>query len=229
VWPLAEWASSRMSEARLRGGRLRDVRLPTASPEGKPLTTTLKAFTTKLSVMAMSGPPVDRARCAPMGKAASRRPKQARIVEPRGRDGCAKAEGADPELEARSAPLHGGRTPDAGVEPPEDGWASLCFLMATRARELFGEAIVLDDFEAARAQDRRFCAACLGRAGLESLPSAAQCSLSWQDALVERAGSALLDGRRRDARLRPVAADPPAPSAALSSSLSCLCLCMFLR
>jgi hypothetical protein len=29
--------------------------------------------------------------------------------------------------------------------------------MATRARELFGEAIVLDDFEAARAQDRRFC------------------------------------------------------------------------
>ena len=34
--------------------------------------------------------------------------------------------------------------------------------------ELLGKVIVLGDFVAARAQDRRFCAACLGRAGLES-------------------------------------------------------------
>ena len=62
------------------------------------------------------------------------------------------------------------------IQAPGNKWASLCSSMTTRVGELFGEMIVLGDFEAARAQDRRCCAACLGKVGSSSKPSAAQWS-----------------------------------------------------
>ena len=49
---------------------------------------------------------------------------------------------------------------------------------------MFGEMIVLGDFEAAQAQNRRCCAACLGEVGSSSKPSAAQWSRSRQVAFV---------------------------------------------
>jgi hypothetical protein len=83
------------------------------------------------------------------------------------------------------------------IQAPGNEWASLCSSMTTRVGELFGEMIVLGDFEAAQAQDRRCCAACLGEVGSSSKPSAAQWSRSRQVALVGCARSAILGGRLR--------------------------------
>jgi hypothetical protein len=47
------------------------------------------------------------------------------------------------------------------------GWASLCSVKTARAGVLFGDVIQLGNFEEAKTQDKPFCSACLGRAGLE--------------------------------------------------------------
>jgi hypothetical protein len=83
------------------------------------------------------------------------------------------------------------------IQAPGNKWASLGSSMATRVGELFGEMIVLGNFEAAQVQDQRCCAACLGEVGSRSKPSAAQWSRSRQVARVGCARRAILGGRLR--------------------------------
>ena len=134
-----------------------------------------------------------RTRSAPLGKPVSLDLKGASSSKPRGRtvgatpgDASSDLEGLGHALSAArprgsEASASGSRGPCATeatvffrstrgrvvhIQAPGAGWAPLCSVKTARAGVLFGDVIVLGNFEAAKTQDKRFCSTCLGRAGL---------------------------------------------------------------